>query len=96
MNVIPVLITPLLCLPVCAGAVRGVLAYVGFAGILSTELFQRLVCVFRPLPDRLLLPSLTPDLQSSTVSMPFWRVHCFTLMQVRRPPLDEGDSDRLS
>lgn len=65
-----------------AGAVRGVLAYVGFAGILNTELFQRLVSILRPLPAPLELPLLAPDLNSSTVTMSFWRVHCFTMLQV--------------
>jgi hypothetical protein len=65
-----------------AGAVRGVLAYVGFAGILSTELYQRLVCLLRPLPVKLLLPALAPDLDSGTVTVSFWKIHCFTLMQV--------------
>lgn len=66
-----------------SGAVRGVLAFVGFAGILSTELWQRLATLARPLPAPLELLATRPDLQSCTVAMPFWRVHLFTLLQVR-------------
>lgn len=66
----------------CTGAVRGVLAYVGFAGILTTELFQRMVCMFRPLPPTLHLPSLAPTPESETMVVSFWRVHCFTVLQV--------------
>jgi hypothetical protein len=70
-------------LNVYEGAVRGVLAYVGFAGILTTELWQRLVMLCRPLPLSLEIPSLRPSLDSSMVTMKFMRVHAFTLLQVR-------------
>lgn len=66
------------------GAVRGVLAYIGAAGFVETELFRRMICLLRP-PEQMRVVAHWKHAQNfeQTTDVDWKRIHIYTAVQVR-------------